>query len=337
MIARRTALATQLALVAALLSFSGAASAADTKPAKAPVAATAPQQKEVVARVNGKPIYASELERLKKALLSGRQNQQIPADQQKEFDRVALNQLTSAELLYQAGQKLETKDIDKQVEDKISQGKARFATPEEFQKAVSSLGMTESELRDFTRRDLIIANFVQQTFASKVTVNDEECKKFYDQNQDKFKQSEQVRASHILIGVDPKADPEARKMAREKADKLRKDLAGGADFATLARENSTCPSSQQGGDLGYFGRGQMVPTFEQAAFSLKQGEVSDVVETQFGYHIIKQMGKKNAETISYGDAKARIAEYLKGQKVTAAVTAYLEDARKTAKIETFLK
>jgi peptidyl-prolyl cis-trans isomerase C len=332
------ALTTQLALGAALFGFSCAASAADTKPAKTTTAAPAAQQeKEVVARVNGKPIYAGELERIKKALLSGRQNLQIPADQQKEFDRVALNQLTSAELLYQAGQKLDTKDIDKQVEEKVSQGKARFATPAEFQKAIANLGMTESELRDYTRRDMIIAHFVHQTFASKVTVSDEECKKFYDQNQDKFKQSEQVRASHILIGVDPKADTETRKKAREKAEKLRKELAGGADFATLARENSTCPSSQQGGDLGYFGRGQMVPSFEQAAFSLKEGEVSDVVETQFGYHIIRQMGKKNAETVSYEDAKGRIADYLKGQKVNAAVSAYLENARKTSKIETFLK
>lgn len=331
-------IALQLALVAALLSFSGTASAADTAPATPPAAApAAQQQKEVVARVNGKPVYANELARLKKALLSGRQNQQIPADQQKEFDKMALNQLTSAELLFQAGQKLDTKDIDKQVEAKIIQGKARFATPEEFQKAVAGLGMNESELREYTRRDMIIAGFVQQTFASKVTVSDEECKKFYDQNQDKFKQSEQVRASHILISVDATAAPEVRKKAREKAEKLRKDLAGGADFATLARENSTCPSGQQGGDLGYFGRGQMVPSFEQAAFSLKQDEVSDVVETQFGYHIIKQMGRKNAETVSFADAKTRIAEYLKGQKVTAAVTAYLEETRKTAKIETFLK
>ncbi len=81
----------------------------------------------------------------------------------------------------------------------------------------------------------------------------------------------------------------------------------------------------------------MVPPFEQAAFSLKQGEVSDVVETQFGYHIIKQMGHKNAETVSYADAKERIVDYLKGQKVNTAITAYLDDARKTSKIETYLK
>lgn len=332
---RRT-IALRLALMAALFGFSTPSSAADAKPAKAP-AASAQQQKDVVARVNGKPVYARELERVKKALLTGQPNQQIPSEHQKEFDKMALNQLTSAELLYQAGEKLDTKDIDKQVEAKMSQGKARFATADEFQKAIAGMGMNESDLREYTRRDAVIANFIQQTFASKVTVSDEESRKFYDENQDKFKQSESVRASHILIGVDVKADPEIRKKAREKAEKLRKELAGGADFATLARENSTCPSSQQGGDLGFFGRGQMVPPFEQAAFSLKQGEVSDVVETQFGYHIIKQMGHKNAETVSYADAKARIVDYLKNQKVNTAITAYLDNARKTSKIETYLK
>lgn len=329
-------IAPRLALAAALLACGTPVSAADGKPAPAP-AAGAQAQNEVVARVNGKPVYARELERIKKALQAGRPNQQLTAEQQKEFNKKALNQLTAAELLYQAGLKLEIKDLDKQVDAKMAQGKSRFATPEEFEKAITALGMSESELRDYTRRDAVIANFVQQTFAAKATVSDGESRKFYDENQDKFKQSESVRASHILIGVDAKADPEIRKKARAKAEKLRKELAGGADFATLARENSTCPSSQQGGDLGFFSRGQMVPPFEQAAFSLKQGEVSDVVETQFGYHIIKQMGHKNAETISYADAKSRIDEFLKIQKINTAVSAYLDNARTNATIETMLK
>ena len=117
----------------------------------------------------------------------------------------------------------------------------------------------------------------------------------------------------------------------------RKDLAGGSDFAALAKDNSTCPSSQQGGDLGYFGKGQMVPAFEQAALSLKKGEMSDVVETRFGYHIIKLMDKKAAETIAYKDAKPRIEDYLKNQKISSQVSALLENKRKDAKIEILLK
>ncbi|MGC9974420.1 MAG: peptidylprolyl isomerase, partial [Gaiellaceae bacterium] len=164
------------------------------------------------------------------------------------------------------------------------------------------------------RRDLVIAHFIQLTIVPKVTVSEEESRKFYDQNQDKFVGGETVRASHILVGVDAKATAEEKQKAREKAEKLRKELAAGADFATLARENSTCPSSKQGGDLGYFGKGQMVPPFEQAAFALKPGGLSDVVETQFGYHIIKLVEKKGPETVAFKDAQPRIGEYLKNQK-----------------------
>ena len=245
--------------------------------------------------------------------------------------------MISAELLYQAGQKMVVKDIDKKVDDKIAQSKTRFPNPEDFIKAIKELEMDETELREYTRRDLVITNFIEQTIVPKVSVSEEESKKFYDQNTDKFNRPESVRASHILLGVDSKASAEEKKKTREKAEALRKDLAGGADFAALAKENSTCPSSQQGGDLGFFGKGQMVPAFEQAAFALKPGEVSDVVETQFGYHIIKLVEKKASETVAFKDVRPRIEEFLKGQKVSAAVNAYLAEAKKTAVIEMLLK
>lgn len=331
-----------IAVVAALICLSSVAFAAETvKKTTTPPAVSAPAPakaaQEVIATVNGKPVYAVELRRAKKVLMSGQPDLLIPPDRQKEFDLQALGQLTSAELLYQAGQKLEIKDLEKQVEDKIVQGKAKFGKPEDFEKAIQALDMTEDDLRDYTRRDITISNFIQQSIAAKVAVSDEETKKFYDQNPDKFSQSESVRASHILIGIDAKTSAADKKKAREKAEKLHKEIIAGADFAALAKSDSTCPSSQQGGDLGYFVKGQMVPPFEQAAFALKPGEVSNVVETQFGYHIIKVTDKKKAETVAYKDVKPRIDEYLKGQKISEAVNAYLTEARKTAKIEILLK
>ena len=347
---RKSLASSTLLAIATLFCFTPAGYAAEQKPAKAlpainadatgsvttakPAETTA---QEVIARVNGEPIHAIELQRAKKVIMSNQPNMQIPPERQKEFDLQALSQLTSAELLYQAGKKLEIKDIDQQIEAKINQGKSRFTDPEDFKKAVQALDMTEKDLLDYTRRDLVISNFIQQNIAEKVSVSEEESKKFYEDNIDKFKQGESVRASHILIGVDPSATADDKKKAEEKISKLRKELAGGADFATLAKENSTCPSSQQGGDLGYFGKGQMVPPFETAAFALKKGELSDIVETQFGYHIIKVMDSKKAETVAYKDAKVRIDDYLKSQKVSTAVNDYLVEARKTAKIEVLLK
>lgn len=334
-------------LVAMLLSYGSVTLAADSdkKTQAAQTAISAPVKSpettqnmpDIVAKVNGKAIKAIELRRAKKVMMSGQPGMQISPDRQKEFDQQALSQLVSAELLLQAGQKTVAKDIDKQVDDKLAQSKARFPKAEDFAKAIKELEMDEAELRDYTRRDLIITNFIEQTIVPKITVTEEDSKKFYDQNPDKFNRAETVRASHILLGVEAKASAEDKKKAREKAEKLRKDLAGGADFAALAKENSTCPSSQQGGDLGFFGKGQMVPAFEKAAFALKTGEVSDIVETQFGYHIIKLMEKKPAETVPFKEVRPRIEEFLKGQKVSAAVNDYLTEAKKTATIEMFLK
>lgn len=324
-------------LVAALLGFGAIASAAE--PDKAPPAkGTEPVQgpREVVARVNGAEIMAIELRRAKKLIMSGQPGLQVPPERQKEFDQQALSQLVSTELLYQAGQKLAVKDLDKRVDEKLAESKARFPSKEDFAKAIKALDMDESELREYTRRDLIISNFIDQNIVAKITVAEDESRKFYDQNLDKFTRGETVRASHILFGLDPKASAEEKKQAREKAEKLRKELAGGADFAAQAKAKSSCPSSQQGGDLGHFGKGQMVPAFEQAAFALKPGEISDVVETQFGYHIIKVTERKGAETTPFKDVRARIEEYLKGQKVSAAVNDFLAEARKGAKVELLL-
>lgn len=325
-------------LVSALVSCGSLAAAAEPEVKKdsAPVAVTnaAVAAQGPVARVNGNAVDAVELRRAKKVLLRG---QSVPADQQATLDKQALEQLISAELLYQAASKLELKDLDKQIDARLAQGKARFKDEQDFKKAIKDLEMDDKELREYTRRDLLITRFIETTFVSKTVVTETEIRDFYDKNIDKFKQDETVKASHILIGSDVAATPDDRKKAREKAEKLKKDLAGGADFAALAKGNSTCPSAQQGGDLGFFGKGQMVPAFEKVAFTLKPGEVSDVVETQFGYHLIKLAEKKPAATVDLKEVKAKIEEYLKGLKVNEAIQKYLEDTKKTAKIERLLK
>lgn len=336
-VSRQTLRATGL-LLAVLFSCGTVSKAAESE-TKAVTTKTGPavNSQEAVARVNGTVISAVELKRASKIMMSGQRGEPITPDQQKELDKQAVQQLISAELLYQAGQKIEVKDLDKQVEEKLVKGKARFANDQDFAKAIKDLEMDEKDLRDYTRRDLVISNFVEKTIVPKVTVSEADAKKFYDENPDKFTKPEAVKASHILLGVDPKATDAEKKVAREKAEKLRKELTAGADFAVLAKGNSTCPSSQQGGDLGFFGKGQMVPAFEKAAFALKPGEISDVVETQFGYHIIKVTDKKAAEKVEFKEARPRIEDYLKNQKVGAAVNDYLVEARKTAKIELLLK
>lgn len=301
-----------------------------------------PQQQEVtktspgdpLAKVNGTPITRGDVERAVKVMLAqNRATEPLPQDIMKQAEAAALEQLISAELLYQAGQKLELKDLDKQVEAKISQGKAKFPTPAEYEAALKSANLTEKDLTELTRKDLVIGNLVEKEIAGKVVIPDAEAKKFYEENIDKFRQSEAVRASHILCSIDQNATPEEKKKAKEKAEALRKRVLAGEDFAAIAKSDSTCPSSAQGGDLGFFGKGQMVPPFEQAAFALKPGEISEVVETQFGYHVIKLTEKKEASTVKFDEVKERIVDYLKGQKVQQGVNDRLAELRGKAKIE----
>ena len=286
-----------------------------------------------VARVNGKAISAADLKRAKKILLTNKPGLQVPPLLQKEFETQALNQLISSELLYQASQKIEIKGLDQQAQDRLALIKKGFGEREAYERELLKIGMDEKALLDSTRRDLAIAYFVNTSIASKISVSEEDIKKFYDENPDKFRMEEQARASHILVGVDGKAGPEEKKAAREKAEKLRKELAGGADFAQLARENSSCPSNKQGGDLGFFSKGKMVPEFEKAAFALQPGGVSEVVETRFGYHIIKLAELKKPEEIALDAARGKITEYLRAQKTNAAVEEFVGAARKEAKIE----
>ena len=323
-------------VILALLSCGSFVAAAepDVKKESTAAAASSATAKGPVARVNGIAIDAAELRRAVKVMLRG---QTVPAEHQAAVDKQAMEQLISAELMYQAAAKQKLKDLEKQIDAKVAQDKARFKSEEEFKKAIKELEMDEKDLREYTRRALLISSFVEAEFVSKVSVSETESRSFYDKNIDKFKREEAVKASHILIGVDEKASVDEKKAARDKADKLHKELVGGADFAALAKGNSTCPSSQQGGDLGFFVKGQMVPPFEKAAFALKTGEISPVVETKFGYHIIKVVEKRSAETTDFKDVKAKIAEYLKGQKVSEAIQKYMADTKKTAKIEVLLK
>ena len=287
-----------------------------------------------VAKVNGTTITRQDLDRAVKVLVSqNRLPQPLPAESLKQAEEAALDQLISAELLYQDGQKLEIKDLDKQVEDKISQNKAKFQSVDDFEKALKSVEMTEKDLKEFTRKDIVISNLIKKNIADKTTVTEADVKKFYDDNPDKFKQEPSVKASHILCGVNASATPEEKKKAKEKAEALLKKIKAGEDFATLAKSDSTCPSGKQGGDLGTFSKGQMVAPFEKAAFALKPGEVSDVVETQFGYHIIKLTERKEGGSIKFDEVKSKIQDFLKNQKVQKGVMDYLDALKGKAKIE----
>jgi peptidyl-prolyl cis-trans isomerase C len=250
----------------------------------------------------------------------------------KQAEEAALTQLASSELLYQEASKVEIKDLDRLVTEKVAEGKAKFPSEAEFQKSFQASGLTMDQVRETVRKQLVINNFIETRF--KETVSDEETKKFYDQNVEKyFKKGERVKASHILVGVDKTATAEEKLKAKEKAEALLKRVQGGEDFAAIAKKESTCSSAARGGDLGIFGKGVMTPIFEKTAFALNKGELSSVVETPFGYHIIKLEDKLAAGTEKYEEVKEKIADFLKGEKIKKAIAQLVQELRSKAKIE----
>jgi peptidyl-prolyl cis-trans isomerase C len=298
------------------------------------VAMQKPSSTTVLAKVNGVAITQGERDQTAQEMLSrGRMSQQSSPDMLPKIEAAALEQLINVELLYQKGQKLKIGDLDKKVDDKLAQMRAQFPSPADFEKALTSANLTEKQFKAFTRKNIVIDNLLQKEVLGKISVSDADAKKFYDENQDKFKAPEQTRASHVLITVDQKATPEEKKKAKEKAAAIKKRVAAGEDFAAVAKAESKCPSAAKGGDLGYFGKGQMVPAFEEAAFALKPGQISEVVETQFGYHIIKVTDRKQAETVKFNDVKDKIEGYLKNQQAQKPMADYVENLRKQAKIE----
>lgn len=207
---------------------------------------------------------------------------------------------------------------------------------ENFKAMIEAYGQSFEEVKNRIRRGLAYQKLMEAQWAGKVNINEEDIEKYYSENKSNFETPEQVRASHILITPDtkdPNTDPnQAKAIAKAKTEDILKQIKDGADFAELARANSACPSSRRGGDLGFFGKGQMVPAFEKTAFSLETGEVSDIVETQFGYHIIKLTDHKDPNVIPFEQAKDDIEEMLIQNKQAEFAEKYIKSLKANAKI-----
>ncbi len=293
-----------------------------------------PSSATVLAKVNGVPITQAERDQTAQDMLSRNPGaQQGSPDVIPQIEAAALQQLINAELLYQRGQKLTIKDLDKKVAERVAQIRAQFPSPAAFEKALSSENLTETQFTAAIRKNLVIDTLLQKEVLNKLSVTEADAKQFYDKNPDKFTVPQRTRASHILIGTAENASAADKKKAKEKAEAIRKRVVAGEDFAAVAKAESTCPSAAKGGDLGYFSAGQMVPAFEEAASSLQPGQMSNVVETQFGYHIIKVTERKQAETVKFNDVKKKIEDYLKSQQAQKPIADYIESLRKDARIE----
>ena len=310
------------------------------KPAERAAGKTSGGAGAVVAKVNGVGLSQVDFDRNWEYFL---QRSGIPSGHSDkegkvtEFRKQVLDRLIDEELLFQEAKRLKLLADKDAVDAELQKARAQFPDPEAFKAALAQNKLNEEVLRGVFSRNMSIQAFVEKEVVKGVVVSDAEVHDFYTGNKDKFESPEQAHARHILVAVNEKADEKTRLAGKAKADDLLAQLQAGANFEELAKKSSDCPSAPQGGDLGFFGRGQMVPEFDAAAFALKPGELSGVVTTKFGYHIIRVEEKKDAGLVPEAEAAPKIREYLTAQKTGTAVEQKLKALREKAKIERLMK
>ena len=290
----------------------------------------------VLARVNGEAIERWEFEYVVRGA-EGQAGRPIPPDRRNEVFRGLLDQLVAYRLLAQEARARKLAAPDAEVKARIDEIRKSFPSEDAFLKALVSEGSTLEKLQQQTRMTLLVSKVLEAEIGPKVSVQPKDIDAFYQQNLDRFKEGETVHASHILIAIPEKADAAQKQQSRAQAEGLLKQIQAGADFAQLARTRSQDSSSAaRGGDLGFFASGQMDPAFETAAFALKPGEVSSLVETPYGFHIIKLHERRPPRTIPLTEVRAQIGQFLTDQQRDEMTVDFVEQLKTKGKVEMYV-
>jgi peptidyl-prolyl cis-trans isomerase C len=291
------------------------------------------RDEDIVARVNGTTIHRKDVKDVVQGILV-MQDKEPDASSVAKLAEEALDSLIALELLYQESQTRGIKVSDADVDAEINRSKSQFPDAQSFQEAMKARGMTENDLRRDTRKTMAVNRLLQGGIWKDVTVTPEQVKSFYDTNKDGFRHAAQIRVSHILVRVPEEASAADRAAARKRAGALLDQLKAGADFAALARkESQDASSAAQGGDLGYVAKGEMDSTFEKHAFALKPGQLSDVVSTPYGFHLIKVTDRRDAGYTPLPEVDERIRALLQRFERQKRQADLVAELRKKANVE----
>lgn len=288
---------------------------------------------DVVAKVNEKPISRSEFDSTMQVYamqMHQKTVEQLTPEQQQEIRELALEKLIARELIFQAALAHGIVAGEDAVEEEKRKLIATYESEEKFYETLQRAGMSPEFYHRMIRQDLTVNLMSAEKLKDLPDPPRENIEKIYNNYPQKMVEPERVRARHILTA----GAEDNQEQARKRMDKI-KDQVTTANFGKMARENSDCPSAQAGGDLGYFSRGQMVEPFEQAAFSQQPGEVGDVVETPYGYHLILVQDKIPERKMPFEEAEDKIREFLKEEAGVKKLEEWVKELREEAKIEIF--
>lgn len=275
--------------------------------------------RDIAATVDGRPVAAAELEAAVRSLTAGF-GQPTPALERElpRIRRAVLERLVDRELMLAEAGRRGLRPDQAEIERELAAAGGRLPG-EELEATLSQAGSDPERWRRTIEQDLAV-RMLQEQLAAAVNVGEQEVADRLARPREEGALPEEVRASQILV-----RDEAAAREARRR-------IQGGASFADVARQVSLSPDAQRGGDLGYFARGQMPPEFEAVAFALPAGQLSDVVETPYGYHLFLVTGRREARARGDAEGQAAARSALLAEKRDAALRAWLAEARRGARI-----
>lgn len=328
------------ALVASfgLAAISGSAIAQDSGSGPRSLPSPEPPGEKTVLTVDGTPITEADV-RERFTVQYARQFQQMSPQQQAmmqpQIEQMIMSELISKTLLLNAANKQGFKAPEEEIQKNVAELTKSLPEGTSIEQYAEAAGISVERIRNELIDGMKIRQLIEKITGDVTKPDEAEVKKYYDDHPEEFKKDESVKASHILISIQGINDEAEIAKKKEAAEAIRAQLveAKGENFAELATAHSDCPSKAKGGDLGDFGRGQMVPEFEEAAFSQEIGAVGDMVETQFGYHIIQVTEKTPATEMAYADVQEDLTVALFDKRKQDAMQGYLEELRSSAKIE----
>jgi peptidyl-prolyl cis-trans isomerase C len=274
-----------------------------------------------------------ELDRLVRFYMSHSMSMEDVKKNLPKLEEKALEQAIGAKLLLDRSAQLDIPVSAADIDAEIAKVVMQVGGEENYRKALAAQNITEEAFRKELEKGARVNKLVEQACSSVPDPTEEEVTACYEARKDEFVSPHEVLCQHILVKTAEDDIPEAKNAAFEKIRAIRERVVAGGDFAAEAKANSDCPRGAEGGSLGWFGRGMMVPEFDKAAFEMKKGEVSDIVTTQFGYHIIYKADERGGEAKTLVDVHDQLKDLLRHEARGRAMDAFVAELRENAVIE----